>query len=358
MAAYKPNKIESALLYQDFATVAPQGLLRHLNASLADTGLSFEPVESSPDDSYSIFTGDGLHVMLSQTRSPLPLDGFASALASPYTHVVFPNAEEIVALHACRMYVTVGSGLPMPDLPNIRELMEMPEADQSQAEFESKLTVCRLLTDALINHNRPMAVHWCQSNQILKPDQFARLAKAPFPVPLFVHPSLFSSQAVVNGTRVVGLRTYGAAHLIGREIVFHEAPVPFAWMYERACNFIEMARASGTIIPHGDSFGASPAEVIRVRHGAPSERDPDGVIELTLERCDEHGFIVDQPVEIEPAQTQDAGEVVLNLNDPVDRAIAERRRELDLSPARPPSSPAAVAPSSDRGFGKRQDTRH
>jgi hypothetical protein len=135
--------------------------------------------------------------------------------------------------------------------------------------------------------------------------------------------------------------------------------VPFQWLYERACDFVDMARQSGSIVPHGESFGASSGEIIRVRHRPPSGKDQAGVIELTLERCDEHDFVLAHPVVIEPAQTEDAGEVILNLNDPIDRAIAERRRELNLAASRLAASGGFGASIESRAFGKRQqEDRH
>lgn len=360
MPATRPSKIESALLYQDFATVAPVGILKHLNSGLEAAKIAFDPVEISPDDTFALFAGNGFHVMISQTRSPLDIEGFGTTLTSPYTQMTFPGADEAVHRHRSRIFITVGSGLPKPDRPKRDQDSPPPEPGESQGDFERKLMICRLLTNTMVLHNKPIAIHWCQSDQLMKPEMYEHFANEAFPTPLFVHPAMFSSREVINGTEVIGLRTYGAAHLIGREIVFNEAPVPFEWLYTRACNFVDMARQSGSVIPHGESFGASDEEIIRVRHRPKSEKDPNGAIELTLERCDEHNFVLEQPTDVEPAQTEDAGEVVLNLNDPIDRAIAERRRELNLSPARPSGTTGGFhdVASSSGGFGRRQDTRH
>ena len=355
----RPSKIECALLYQDFATVSPGGVLRHLNSGLEAEKISFDPVEISPDDTFALFAGHGFHVMISQTRSPLDFEGFGPALTSPYTQMIFPGADEAVHRHRSRVFITVGSGMPKPDKPKRELTAASSEPGESLGDFERKLMICRLLTNTMVLHNKPLAIHWCQSDQLMKPDTYEHFAHQAFPTPLFVHPSLFSSREIVETKHVIGLRTYGAAHLIGREIIFNEAPVPFGWLYERTCNFVDMARQSGSVIPHGESFGASNAEIIRVRHRPKSEKDPNGAIELTLERCDEHDFVLEQPTDVEPAQTEDAGEVVLNLNDPIDRAIAERRRELNLSPPRPSATTGGFRDAaSSGGFGRRQDTRH
>jgi hypothetical protein len=139
----------------------------------------------------------------------------------------------------------------------------------------------------------------------MKPEMYEHFSRQPFPTALFVHPNLFSSRAVINGTQVIGLKTFGAAHLIGKEIVFNEAPVPLAWMYQRTCNFVDMARAkNGQLISDGETFGATRDEVIKVRHCNSSAEYVRGTIELTLLQSVEHGYEFDTTAEQKKTQNQ------------------------------------------------------
>lgn len=322
-----PSKVESVLLYQEHQNIEPQKILQYLNGCLEKTDLNFDINQTGARGEFILMMCGDLHVLISQTPNPLDMECFHQTLASSYTQMTFKNADEVVYRHQSHVFITVGNGVPMPGNPELQELLHKVEHQQLQGQFELKLTICKLMTSFFARNQLPTAVHWLQSNMLLPSENFLLLASDPFPIPLFVHPGLFSSRNTINGLAVLGLRTFGASHLIGYEITFIEAPVPLGWLFERACNFVSIVRDRGSLIPHGEAFGADNSEVIRVRHRPASDNRPAGEIELTLERSsefelDEKGMASSQLLHVESE-----AEVALDQNDPIDRAILERLKQ-------------------------------
>lgn len=358
MPAKRPTKIESVLLYDHFTIVDPNAVLERLNAGLADPAAGFRAVQVAEDWAFAVFAGDGLYAMISQTDTPLAIDGFAEALRSPHTAMTFPKAREIVTTHKQRILVTVGCGVPMPGVPDKPDIQRVPD-DMAPVptlpQFETMLSVCQTLTTLFFEENRPLAIHWGQSDQILDPELYDAYSRQPFPIALFVHPGFFSSRTVVDEKRVVGLRTFGAAPLIGREIVFAEAPVPPSWIYKRTCDFVAAARKRGALIPDGENFGASEDEIIRIRHQPASETFPDGFVELTLEHSAEHRYAFDKIDDLSPAIAPD--DVTMNAADPVVRPQAGRRRAAGTVEAGYPAQAVPGRRPSAPAFGRRAQDR-
>ena len=322
-----PTKIESVLLYQEHKTIEPQKILQHLNVCLENTDLNFDIVQAGSQGEFILMMSGDLHVLVSQTPNPLDMDGFNQTLISPYTQMTLKNADEIVYRHRSHVFITVGNGVPMPDNPEIQELLQKVEHQQSLGQYELKLTICKLITSFFARNQLPTAVHWLQSDLLLPSENFLLLASDPFPVPLYVHPDLFSSHNTINGVPVLGLRTFGASHLIGYEIIFIEAPVPLGWLFERACNFVSIVRDRGSLIPHGETFGADNSEIIRVRHRPASDDRPAGEIELTLERSSEFELVEKGMANSQPLHVESEAEIALDQNDPIDRAILDKLKQ-------------------------------
>ncbi len=322
-----PSKIESVLLYQEHETVEPQKILQHLNDCLKKTDLSFEIVQLGAHGEFILMICGDLHVLVSQTPTPLDMEGFNQTLVSSYTQMTLKNADEIVYRHRSHVFITVGNGVPVPNNSDMQELLQKVEHQQSQSQFELKLTICKLMTSFFARKQLPTAVHWLQSNLLLPSETFLLLASDPFPVPLFVHPGLFSSRNAINEVPVLGLRTFGASHLIGYEIIFIEAPVPLGWLFERACNFVNIVRDRGSLIPHGETFGADKSEIIRVRHRPASDDRPAGEIELTLERSSEFELEENGVIKPQVLLVESEAEIVLDQNDPIDRAILDSLKQ-------------------------------
>lgn len=283
---FAPAEVDTALLYAGPCPAIPfPDVLSHLN-TLFDGVL--EPFRYSPlsADASAMFAGSGLFILISKHPQSLGPQGFAQCLASPYTHMTFEDAAAAVAGHRANISIAVTHDVPTGcagSEPKAKRGAKPPP--QADGLFDMKLAICKLLTQYFCDRTKPTAIHWRQSNQILRPEHFLSLAaKRALPMPLLLHPSFFSSNWTVGGRRVIGARGCFAEHFLNRAVIFEETPMPPEWVFLRICDFVEAVRArGGDMIPDGAALDAAEAGTIRVHHVGPSEVDPAGVIYLTLE---------------------------------------------------------------------------
>lgn len=280
-----PDKVQVALLYQTCKPADPGEFIKQINKVIEFTGVRFEDTLYGHGRNF-FFTGGGLYIQVEQSDNALSAGGFQQTLSSPFTRISYPEADQAVRTHASHILLSIGKGIPMPSITGI----SLPQATLSEKEFSIVLTLAQVATNFFFHRAEPMAVHWGQSNILMSGKAYGSLAQQPDPMPLYIHPSLFSSRAVIKGKQVIGFRTFGAAHFLGREIVFNEAPVPLDWMLSRVYNFIATMRERGELPPAGDSFGTSASEIIRISYNTPSPEDPEEFIGFTLERCPEFGI--------------------------------------------------------------------
>lgn len=292
MDVHVHDEIDCALLFDHFYPPVDVGsVLAFLNASFPEA--AFELALGGPEERFFLLRGNGpAFILVSQNRTPLPPEGFRRALHSPFQQILAPSIDRAVAEHTSHLFVTVSHKLPPADLVN----PALKVSTQPAALVERKIMICQALAHYLSAPLEANAIHWCQSNLILPPDMFsAFVADTVFPSPLHIHPHLFSSGEGGNGRRTIGFTTFGARHVIGREIRFSECPADLRWMLGRTVNFVQLARLDGyRLILDGDSFGASAEEVIRVRY-VTADDDDVPLIELTAEKCPEQGIGIAPP---------------------------------------------------------------
>ncbi len=117
------------------------------------------------------------------------------------------------------------------------------------------------------------------------------------PSPLHIHPFLFGGKQEADGQTSVGIRTFGARHFIGREILIEPSTLPWAANYETILAFLRVATIeNGYVIPDGDTFGPEDRSLsYRVLH---REAEPDDVplVELVPLMHREFGFVSDDYV--------------------------------------------------------------
>lgn len=290
MLRFAPNDVEAAILYSGpCPDIAFAEILDHLNATFRGAAEPFR-YSAFVTEASTMFVGSGLFILITKSPRPLARQSFAASLESPYTRMTFEAADAAVAGHRSNMFITVSSDSLMGDAArDMKAGLRLDSLEQRPEVFETKLAICKTLTQFICGRSEPSAVHWRQSSQLLRPGHFMALADlARLPTPLLVHPSYFSSNRVVAGRRLIGARGGFSEHLINRSVIFNETPASFRWIYERICGFVEMVRArGGELIADGETFGAHTNEVIRVAHEGPSEKDPAGIVYLTLESSDE-----------------------------------------------------------------------
>lgn len=286
------DEIDCALLFNQLGPPVDEAiLLAVLKKTSPDAG--FRTAPQGPQGNLCLRSADGqIFVLFSQQPLPLPYQRFSPALHSPYQQIQCPRIDEAVAEHTSHMFITVTHRPPSGDLVN----PAFKVTSQPAALVERKIMVCQGLAAKLASLLGATAVHWCQSDLLLTPQQFSAAAGAPlFPNPLHIHPRLFSNVENSDGRQSMGFVTLGARHVIGREIVFSECPADLNWMHMMAVLYVWMARNDGyRLIPDGDTFGRTPDEVIRVRH-RPAEGGDVPLIELTVEKSLEQGIGIAPP---------------------------------------------------------------
>jgi hypothetical protein len=326
-----PNRIQTALLFDT--------RVDHLEAVMRDflriegirSNAHFHLSEQNPGRFYRLFEGtEELMVTLEYVDGPCDERHFAGPLASPYTGIVTPDIRSRIGRTYGHVLLEVSHGVMggVEEDPKIAAMLEAigrPRSGASQPQFERRLAVLTLLTRIAIDHGMPLAVHWTQSGLLLGGEVFEHIAASDsVPGPLHIHPQMFGPRAASGDTPLVGIRTFGARHWLGREIIVEPNVLPWTANFETILAFMRIATAeNGYVIPDGDTFGPEDRSLsYRVLHhetGAmigqtdPSPADMP-LYELVPLKHLAHGFVSPEHV-------------------PDDRVIDDRAFPLDLMPA-------------------------
>lgn len=277
-----PACVEANLLYARPVELPFEAMLGELNSAFADRYVALARRPDTPDG-VAIYSSSDMHVRIECGGDPIDPERFMNALKAPITQLNPADFRGPVLGHSAHATVTVSAGPISMHCPEA--LYEDIDPYQETLEgAETRLLIGRFLLDRIVATARPLAVYWALSDKLLTAEEIRALRRDPFPLPLFVTPNLFSSGEVIEGTRVVGFQAVGSEYLIGKRVIFNEAPLPYAHLLRRTYEFIAYCRARGEVIPDGDSFGASSADIIRVRQKDPTDVCPSGAVELTYEK--------------------------------------------------------------------------
>lgn len=286
-----PNDIQCALMFERGTPNLDAVMRTFMQVEAAKSGARYNPVEVKPGTFCQLFGTNELMVTVEVLAQPANMAVFAPALNSTVTRMMFPDVAEALARHRTHVLVNVRSGV-MPNTPDIARLLSqigMPEEGKSAPEFARRLATCALLARIVQDEVPASAVHWTQSDQLLRPDIFEAMAQEAAPGPLNIHPFLFGQSE--GDKQLVGIRTYGAAHFIGREIRVQPSELPWVANYETILAFLKVATTeNGYVIPDGDTFGPEDQSLsYRVRHLDAAGEDPALYeLEPLLHRA--HGF--------------------------------------------------------------------
>ena len=314
------SAIETILMYVDCPETDFSDLASAVNERLGDLGPQFTQTPDSADSSsLTILTGGDLQVELRVDDMPLPAERFQHAMDSPLSAPFQGMLSDILFRHRKSISVSVFSTQPM-----------------SRMSAESYLTLLRVTHAAatcVAQWQRPAAVLWAQSNQLITGAQYAQLADDNTPWALFAQARVFSKSTAPQDKRRQGLRLDEAAQFIDRPILFVENDFDIEHSYAAALSFLRHAVETGAPIPDGDTFGQQEGYAISVKHCPPSAQLPSGHFELAL---------IDLP-RPELAMQADTADTVADHNgmdlpgpadltpDPVRLHQAERRRSLAIS---------------------------
>lgn len=304
-----PNRLQAALLFD-----RP---VRELEAIMRDfariegmkSGANFNIPESNPGRFYRLFNGaEELMLTFEYLDGPANSDAFRGALSSAFVGLATPDIRSRIARAQSHILLEVSHGVMAgveedPKIAAMFAQLGMPKAGATQSQFHRRLAVLALMTRVVSDHAMPSAVHWTQSDLLIGGDQCDSFAAIEPPSPLHIHPFLYGPPGEAS---LVGIRTFGARHWLGREVIIKPSVLPWAANYETILAFLRVATmANGYIIPNGDTFGPEDRSLsYRVLHHDVGsdigylEREPADVpmYELVPMKHVAHGFIAPEHV--------------------------------------------------------------
>ena len=261
-----PNDIQACLLFDGRVSALDDIVRAFMRVEEARSGTTFHLPEVRPGSFYRLYGGgEELMVTLEYLDSPANAEVFAQALGSAVTGILCPDIRQRLMLSRSHILVNVSHGamgdvLGSPDIARFLQQIDYAVPGQSLGQFERRLDVCALIARLVCDHAPARVVHWCQSNQLFPGETFEAAASIPAPGPLHVHPFLFGGQTAESGETKLGIRTFGARHFVGREILIQPSVLPWAANYETILAFLRIATTkNGYVIPDGDTFGPEDA---------------------------------------------------------------------------------------------------
>ena len=147
-------------------------------------------------------------------------------------------------------------------------------------------------------------------DMLVDADTFEQMAALDAPGPLHIHPFLFGPRGDGEGSAKTGLRTFGASHWLGREVVIEPSELPWSANFETILEFLRLATAdNASVVEDGDTFGAEDGSTVtRVTHreaGEGAEGETSAYV-LTPLKHDGHGFAAEEDELEVGLETEDA----------------------------------------------------
>jgi len=258
-----PNRIQACLLL-DRQHAALEAIMRDfMRIEGMRSGAQFNTPEANPGLFYRLFeTTEELMVTFEYLDRPADPAVFRPALASSFTGLLTPDIRDRIARSESHILLEVSHGVTggVEDKPEIAAMFEAigrPRSGATQTQFERRLQVLALMARIAIEHAVPLAVHWTQSDMLVAGELFDSLAASgDIPGPLHIHPCLFGPRPAAGDDALVGIRTFGARHWLGREVLVEPHVLPWAANYETILAFLRIATVpGGYVVPDGDTFG-------------------------------------------------------------------------------------------------------
>ncbi len=257
-----PNRIQSCLVFDERIDVLEAAVRDFAKIEEMKSGATFNVPENNPGKFYRLF-GDGeLMLTFEYIEGSADPDAFRGPLSSTATGLLCPDIRERLSRSKSHILLEASHGAlgGVEEDPKIAAMFEQigrRRSGASQGEFERRLEVLALMSRIVTDHAMPSAVHWTQSDQLVAGETFDDFAAADAPGPLHVHPYLFGPKPqALDEHQLVGIRTFGARHWLGREVLVEPSPLPWAANYETILAFLRIATmVNGYVIPDGDTFG-------------------------------------------------------------------------------------------------------
>lgn len=279
-----PNDIQSALLFDTPVRHLESVMRSFLRIEAARGAPEYNIVEAKPGVFYRLFGGGELMITLEYIASPAKPEVFKPAMSSAITRIYCAEMGERLMRHKTHILIGVSEGA-IPSTPDIDRMLSQigyRKPGATLPKFIRRLDVCALLSRLAMEDAPASVVHWTQSDQLIPGEMFDTLAAGSAPGPLHIHPYLYGGGESADGKPLAGIRTFGAAHFIDREIRIEPSELPWAANFQTIIAFLNVATtANGYVIPDDDTFGPEDHSLsYRVRHIA-ATGDDAALYELT-----------------------------------------------------------------------------
>lgn len=362
-----PHEIQSALLFDTPMRNLDAVMRSFVQIETARNGAEYNLVEAKPGVFYRLFGGGDLMITLEYVDAPANAAAFRAATSSAITRIICPDMGERLMRHKSHILINISHGAlgSTPEIDKMLDQIGYVRPGTNLPQFLRRLEVCKFLTQLTQDQLPASVVHWTQSDQLLPGESFDALTDGTAPSLLHIHPFLYGGGETADGKTLAGIRTFGAAHFIDREIRINPSELPWAANYETILAFLRVAIIqNGYIIPDGDTFGPEDrSQSYRVRHIAATDDDA-ALYELEPLLYREFDFQSESyvprerafddrspPTDLMPAQTEERQQLLDEWQSK--RAMAEGIGGRFEVRARNPQ-PGAPPPSQPTGFGVRR----
>ncbi|MBA3940425.1 MAG: hypothetical protein C0520_04355 [Sphingopyxis sp.] len=255
-------------------------------------------------------------ITLEYVAAPANPEVFRQAVESAITRIYCPDIGNRLMRHKAHILINVSHGAlgSTPEIDKMLDQIGYVRPGSTLAQFMRRIEACTLLTRLAQDDTPASVVHWTQSNQLFPGEMFDTLAAGAVPGPLHVHPYLYGGGESPGGKALAGIRTFGAAHFVDREVRIEPSELPWSANFETILAFLRVATIpNGYIIPDTDTFGPEDGSLsYRVRH-LPATGDDVTLYELEPLMYREYDFQSETYV-------------------PRERAFDDRNMPADLTP--------------------------
>ncbi len=280
-----PNNNQVALVYERGVAEFDQIVAACARLLEVTYGKPFNPIERKPDTFARLFGGDELMVTIEHVDGPPNPAVFAQPLGSAVTGLLCPDIRQRLARARAMILINVSHGVLGDEIHDQFAAMfasiGMAREGANLPQFRRRLKMLANLSRLAAEDSHPSVVHWTQSNQLFPGERWDALAEPEAPSLIHLHPYLFGPREPASGKPLLGIRTFGARHFIGHELLLQPHEIDWSENLEAMLAFMRVALAEGGyLIPDGDSFGPEDGSLSYRVHHRPAEEGDVPVIEL------------------------------------------------------------------------------
>lgn len=278
-----PNRLQVAMLFEGRFDALEAAVRDFARIEEMKSGATFNVPETNPGHFYRLFNGDEeLMLTFEYIEGPANEAAFRGALSSPMVGLLTPDIRARIARTGSHVLLEVSHGVlggvaENPEIAGFLNDIGREPDGATQEQFHRRLDILALMSRVMTDHAEPLAVHWTQSDLLIGGEKFDAFAALEAPSPLHIHPFLFGPRPKPGEPDKAGIRTFGARHWLGREILIQPNEIPWAANFETILAFLRIATTQdGYIIPDGDTFGPEDRTTsTRVTYREPGETPDD-----------------------------------------------------------------------------------